>query len=161
MSALAYPTWAQVETGVSRLCLDIQRLSVKTHHDFQPTLVVGLARGGLIPAVRVSHLLNLPFAALSYSSPKGMGDNVESGNTTSLVEVLSYWKHLECKNVIIVDDIVDSGHTMAFVAKMFAKNEWNVVTACLHLRETSVFTPTFAWQTITKDDPWIVYPWEL
>ena len=46
---------------VAKICRDI------TLSGWQPDYIVGLTRGGLIPAVMVSHYLNIPMYSLSVS----------------------------------------------------------------------------------------------
>lgn len=75
-----YLHWRDIEQGVQRLATNI------TASKIQFTAVTGLPRGGLIPAVMLSHTLGVPFVK----------DLVDSS-----VDV-----------VLVVDDICDSGVTM-------------------------------------------------
>jgi hypoxanthine phosphoribosyltransferase len=74
-----YLSWDDIETLVDNLC---KQISEKTR---TVTSVTGLQRGGLIPAVMVSHKLNLPY--------------VYSIHPTTLV----------------IDDICDTGETLNFI----------------------------------------------
>ena len=88
----------------------------------------GLSRGGLIPAVMLSHKLNIPM--------------------TEVPHTYGSWQ------VLIVDDIADSGHTL---------RHWDMngyQTAVLHYKpKTSKTIPTI-WSTQHETGEWIVYPWE-
>ncbi len=86
----------------------------------------GLSRGGLIPAVMLSHKLKIPM-------------------TTTPSE-------FNRSQVLIVDDIADSGHTL---------DSWSdYPTAVLHYKpHTSKVIPTI-WAIKHETDDWIVYPWE-
>jgi len=155
-SALSYPTWDQVDVGCMRIATNVA--------PFEPTLIVGLARGGLIPAVRVSHMVSgVKFASVSYSAPDGNGETTghTERNTTAIEEVLDYWEREPIKRVTIIDDIVDSGLTMCGVDDAFRSNGWEVQTACLYHRTNAVFQPDYSWQQIFPTDPWVHFPWEL
>ena len=86
----------------------------------------GLSRGGLIPAVMLSHKLDIPYINHPSSFPK--------------------------ENVLIVDDIADSGLTL---------DRWkNYQTAVLHYKpHTSKIVPDI-WATKHTGDEWVIYPWE-
>ena len=54
MNKLFY-TWDQIKTDVHVLCREI------TLDKFDPQVIVGLSRGGLIPGVMMSHYFKKPF----------------------------------------------------------------------------------------------------
>lgn len=89
--------------------------------------ITGVPRGGLIPAVLLSHACDIPFVS-----------------NTSL---------LRNESVLVVDDIVDSGHSM----KVF--KEVGYKTCCLHYKKLAVITPDIYAQ-IADEDTWLIYPWE-
>ena len=64
--------------------------------------IVGLTRGGLMPAQELSHLMNIPMVAVQYSSKKGEGDKTHENELPSI----------KGKSILLVDDICDSGHTL-------------------------------------------------
>lgn len=96
--------------------------------------IYGLPRGGLIPAVMLSHRMKIPMS---------------KGTITS--------------NTLIVDDICDSGVTFQNIFNRHQTEyafPFYVKTACLHYKpHTSVFEPRFYASEWSSDD-WIVYPWE-
>ena len=71
-----YLSWDDIDDLVNKLCTVIQR----TNPDIKS--ITGIKRGGLIPAVMVSHRLNIPY--------------VESINA----------------NTLVIDDICDTGETL-------------------------------------------------
>ncbi len=107
-------SWKDVDELVSKLCERIQE-------EFLPIdSVHGLKRGGLIPAVMVSHKLNLPYS-----------DTITS-------------------TTLVVDDICDSGITLkdgpgVYTAVLHQKPETSCFTpnvwAELHLGEEWVIYP--------------------
>jgi len=78
--------------------------------NWKPDYIVGLTRGGLLPAVMISHYLNIPMQSLDISlrdggecvSNLGMGEDAFKG-----------------KNILVVDDINDQGSTLNWIM-----NDW-------------------------------------
>ena len=98
----------------------------------RPQFVTGIPRGGLIPAVLVSHKFKIPYIGL------------EAAKT--LPGALK-------KEVLILDDISDSGNTLKQIERH------NFITATLAVRYNSLYIPTYIGTTI-RDDHWMVFPWE-
>ena len=75
---------------------------------WRPDYVVGLTRGGLLPAVMISHWLDVPMHALGVS----LRDNADIGSESNLWMAADAF---EGKNILIVDDINDSGATLNWI----------------------------------------------
>ncbi len=84
-----YVTWEEIEELVELLCLQIVKSG------YQITDIYGLQRGGLIPAVMLSHKLGIPMTINSIS-----------------------------KTTLIVDDICDSGETFKELFKIYPKSKF-------------------------------------
>jgi xanthine phosphoribosyltransferase len=84
-----------------------------------PDYIVGLTRGGLLPAVMISHYLNIPMKSLDISLRDG-GDCVSN---LGMAE-----DAFEGKNILIVDDINDQGSTINWIM-----NDWP--SGCFPLQE--------------------------
>jgi len=123
-----YIDWGELEVVTNRLCHLIKKSDYKFKNIF------GLQRGGLIPAVMVSHKLGIPMA-------KG-----DIGPDT-----------------LIIDDICDSGETLDKFVKKYQtlySFPFNLKTAVLHYKpHTSCFEPTL-YAEEWKYNNWLVYPWE-
>ena len=118
-----YLNWNDVDRAINRIVASINSSEIKIN------AVGGLPRGGLIPAVMLSHRLSIPFVS-------------QAQIQTTI------------GNILIVDDICDSGKTL----KKF-KFEENVYTATLHWKQSSEYQPNYFWE-IAYENEWIVYPWE-
>jgi len=97
-----------------------------------PKFVTGVPRGGLIPAVLISHKFGIPYIGLE--AAKTLPGDLK-------------------KKVLVVDDIADSGNTLAQIERH------NFKTATLARRYSSSFFPFIVGEDI-KDDHWLVFPWE-
>ena len=80
-------------------------ISMKMHRDnWKPDYIVGLTRGGLIPAVYLSHYLDVPMETLKVSFRDSTS---ESESNLWMAE-----DAFNGKNILIVDDINDTGATL-------------------------------------------------
>jgi len=121
---------------------------------FDPTLVVGIAFGGLVPAAYISSLLRRPFCTISaihYSDREQL-----SSVSVSLADL-----YVDDKDhVLVVDDVSDSGETLLTVKQKLLEREVlekNIRFATLHKKTMSQFEPDWF---VTVIDDWIKYPWE-
>lgn len=148
---IANPTWDQMDAGCQYIARQVRKMYWSGG---LPDVIIGLARGGLVPAVRVSHILDdLPMVSVAYSSKRGRGDNRNHNND---LPILNNREH-----ILIIDDIVDSGETMYEVEEFYRERRHTVVTAALYYKEGAAFKPDIHWQTTTEDSPWIIFPFEL
>lgn len=137
---------------IHQLCEDLAEKIEQSN--LQPQLIIGVVRGGAIPAVILSHLLGVPCEMLNYSSLEGKGDDK---NHSNLIPEHLYG-HAE---VLLVDDICDSGATLAELSELFLAKGNVVHTATLAYKDKddSLHTPDFIGATY-KHDFWLVFPWE-
>ncbi len=126
---------------------------------YKPDVVVGLVRGGLIPAVHVSHYYDVPLVAFKYSLRDHPGTDSFSKITNLIDQGL---------RILIVDDICDEGHTLHDIMEQLNKYDGpagtkEIRTAVLqHNLGATLFSPDYCGEEINKVEKpeWIVYPWE-
>ena len=136
--------------------------------EWKPEYIVGLTRGGLTPAVMLSHYLNIPMQTLNVSLRDENGGRVPEHNECMANDAFKYQK-----NILIVDDINDSGNTLNWIKadwnKQFGEDGlkiWhkNVRFAVLVDNLASNFAGRVDYwgSEINKsEDPqWLVFPWE-
>lgn len=144
---LTHPSWGQIDKACALLANKVLK------DDFEPSIIIGLARGGLIPAVIISHILEIKMFPISYSSKVGNGEY--KGYQNDLPQLG------QIKNVLIVDDIADTGNTLKEVVQFYKHHQHEVKSAVLYHKEGSVITPDYVWQTIPEDSDWIIFPFEI
>lgn len=125
---------------VKGLTQEVIRQLVMTN--FVPDLVVGLSRGGLVPANYVSQFFDCGFYALN--KEEEFPDLDEVGN------------------ILIVDDINDTGKTFTDVNNDLSLLGIQVRYAALLDNIGSDFTVDYFGREIdkVKEPSWVVFPWE-
>lgn len=122
-----------------------------------PEHIVGIGRGGLVPAVYLSHATGLPMLSVDYSSQE---KTLAASAVAELAE-----RTRAGQNVLVVDDINDSGRTIARLTALLGEAgafASRVRFATLIDNRASAARVGYAARTIdravTKD--WFVFPWE-
>lgn len=91
---------------VNKICQQI------LESNWKPDYIVGITRGGLTPAVMISHYLKVPMYALHVSLRENAGD---SESNLWMAEDAFGYNSDEKKNILIVDDINDTGATFNWI----------------------------------------------
>jgi xanthine phosphoribosyltransferase len=169
----------EVRHLVSKICRTI------SGSNWRPDYVVGITRGGLIPAVMISHWFDCPMETLNVSLRDNTGRGPESNlwmaedafgyHRADLPEPGSSNPELR-KNILIVDDINDSGATFNWIMEDWPSGclpndpAWsdiwgnNVKFAVLvdNLASKCERKMDFCGREINKaeDDVWVDFPWE-
>jgi hypoxanthine phosphoribosyltransferase len=136
--------------GITSLCSKI----VKKLKDKYPNIVdfeiIGLSRGGLIPAVIISNMLNVRKV---YS----IGLKSYTGEEKDHFELYQIPEVSKMDKILLIDDISDSGESFKNTKEMLVGK--TVVTASLTLKHKTAFKPDVYGKAV-KDDVWVVFPWE-
>ena len=146
---------------VSRICCAIQV------SPWKPDYIVGITRGGLLPAVMISQWFNIPMHSLDVS----LRDGRDCVSNLGMAE-----DAYEGKNILIVDDINDTGATLNWIMKDWPSGchpdaiRWpgiwnnNVKFAVVfdNLASKCNVAMDFCGEEINKaeDDIWIEFPYE-
>ena len=125
--------------------------------DWSPTLLVGVGRGGLVPAVYLSHRTGLPMVSIDHSA--GLPDFA-----TGLMPALAA-RTRSGERLLFVEDINDSGKTIAALRHALSNASANlaqvrfaVLIDNVRSREKVDYSARTIDRHVTKD--WFVFPWE-
>ena len=115
-------------------------------------LVVGIKRGGVVPALHLSHELEKPMEVITWQTR----DREEQEHNELIKEMIR-----EGKRVAFVDDINDSGRTLQEVTDAYGSDEGNdnIYTATLIEKVDSETKADFSSLQL-GNEKWIVFPWE-
>lgn len=142
------PSWGQIYTLLLKQATAIRRCG------FKPDVIVGVCRGGWLPARFLSDLLENPnVASVQVKSYVGIGEF----HQPALLQDVSV--AVAGKRVLVVDDVADSGGSLKFVKEhLLEQGAVEVKTATLYFKPQSAFTPDFyAKQTSC----WVIFPWDI
>ena len=125
--------------------------------DLNVDLVIGIGRGGLIPAVYAAYKLNVPLTHMGIKS-------YDKHQQTYHAEITQHpvINHLKHSKILIIDDVNDTGFTFKYVE--------NYLTTILGIPKTDLtFLSVYGKHKTTyksevceyvDDDCWIIFPWD-
>lgn len=156
----------------------VQDLCRQLHSDqWYPDYIVGLTKGGLVPATMIAHYINCRMETLKVS----LRDGGECESNLWMAEDAFGYKDGKSlpelrKNILIVDDINDSGATLNWIREDWPSGcmpkdpAWNSIWGD-NVRVASLYNNSasnsmtrvsyYAKQINKRErDEWIVFPWE-
>ena len=168
-----YYSWTDIE----RMCVSIVNQMYKDN--WRPDYIVGLTRGGNVPATIISNMTGIRCEALKVSlrdddseseSNCWMSEDAFGYNDGTIVSAGPLHK-----NILIVDDINDTGSTFNWI-----KQDWQASCLPDDSRWERVWDQNVRFATLTEnlasdfsqvrytcheinkaeEDVWLVYPWE-
>ncbi len=148
-------TWDRYHTLIERLALTIH----ESGYDFNQ--IICIARGGLRVGDVLSRIFELPLAILSTHSYSASGGTVRG--ELVIAEHMTMTAPRLGDRVLLVDDMVDSGHTLEVVHRTLPQRFpriQEIRTAVLWWKGCSVFKPDF-WVEHLPENPWIRQPFEI
>lgn len=121
-------TWQEFDKDVKKLA---DKITEDPNYIFDS--IYGIPRGGLIPAVKLSHIFETP-----------------------MIYDINQINH----RTLVVDEIVDTGETALKLTQRLKKKNIKVKIVCLHYRSRSDFVPYKFVRKLTNDN-FITYPWDI
>ena len=123
---------------------------------YEPDLVIGVARGGLVPARIVCDFLLKKDLACVKVEHWGIASTLGTAKIKYPLPI-----DVTGKKLLVVDDVADTGDTYAVLMEYLKeKNPLEVKTAVLQYKTSSTFVPDY-WGEKQEDWKWIIYPWGL
>ena len=155
--------WVDIERQCG--CI-VEQIESRCKSENQIDAIIGLSRGGLVPATIIAHLLNVREVLVhgyhSYDDDTNMRNPDNTHGVMYQDVVFDLMKSLSGKNILIVDDLCDEGITMYGLTqrlyKKFHKGVVNFMTCTLYCKTHSQYQPDFVGEYCGKD--WLVFPWE-
>jgi uncharacterized protein len=170
-----YYSWQDIENQAQEILRQLQRDA------WMPDYVVGLTRGGLVPANLISQYLEVPMECLKVSLRDS--EHGPESNLWMAEDAFGYTNYDPMcsgngrKRILIVDDINDSGATLNWIMEDWRSSclpddpRWideiwghNVRIAALVDNEASKSKLKISYSAIdlnkAEEDVWIVFPWE-
>jgi hypoxanthine phosphoribosyltransferase len=127
-------------------------LALKVARDYDPDVVIGIARAGVIPAAVVASILGVDFYSLQITRREGDEQVRERPEIFSEVP-----PEVRGRRVLIVDEITSSGDTMRLaLAAVRDKLPAEVRTATSFAR-TGGYKPDYTALTMDAE---VVFPWD-
>jgi hypoxanthine phosphoribosyltransferase len=121
---------------------------------FRPDVVVAIARGGLLLAGSIAYALDVKSCgAMNVEFYTGIDERLDE---PVLLPPLLDEPAIAGKRVLLVDDVSDSGRTLAMVLGMLERTGADVRTVCLYSKPATVLEPDYVWK---KTSEWIAFPW--
>jgi hypoxanthine phosphoribosyltransferase len=124
---------------------------------FTPDMIISIGRGGMIPARILSDKLGLHnvhlFGIKLYND---VGEQMENA------EIENFDICVKDKNILLVDDLVDSGKTMEIlVNEMTNRGAKKIAKAALLKKDIDNSYSVDYYSAYFEKDEWVVFPWEV
>ena len=148
-------SWEQYNTLVERLALQVYDSGWRFNQ------IICIARGGLRVGDVLSRIYEVPLAILSTHSYTAEGGTVRG--QLVIAEHMTMTAPRLGERVLLVDDMVDSGHTLEAVYKTLPARFSHITdirSAVLWFKGHSVFEPDYYVEHL-PENPWIHQPFEI
>lgn len=121
---------------------------------FAPDVVVAVARGGLPVGGAMSYALGTKaVGTLNVEFYTGVDERLAE---PQVLPPLLDTDALHGLRALVVDDVADTGETLALVQRLIAAHCEQARTAVLYAKSRSVVDPDDVWR---RTDRWITFPW--
>ncbi|MCX2683176.1 phosphoribosyltransferase family protein [Campylobacter sp. MIT 21-1685] len=140
--------------GYEEFQKDVVKLVHCIQKDFKPDVLVAVARGGM----SLGHCLALALnTRLLFSINSIHYEDTQKLNSIEIFNIPELGKY---KNILLIDDIVDSGESLDAIIKVLKGKfpHLHIKTATLFYKKTALLIPDFK---IKEAQEWIRFPWEI
>jgi hypoxanthine phosphoribosyltransferase len=143
-----FVTWERLEELTAGLSGAIRE------RQFEPDIIVGVSRGGLVPTRLLSDFLDVrDVIVLGVAFYEDLGKTASEPRITHPLT-----RDIRGKRVILSDDVSDTGGSLALArSHVLSFRPADLLVCTLHRKPWSTFHPDLF---VEETDKWIIYPWE-
>ena len=121
---------------------------------YRPTIVLGVARGGLLPAATIAYALDIKnLFAVNVEFYTGVDERLEF---PVMLPPLLNVVDIAGATVLVADDVADTGATLRLVMDFCAEHVADVRCAVLYEKPRSTVKCEYVWR---RTERWIDFPW--
>ncbi len=126
---------------------------------YEPEIVIGLARGGLVPARLIADYLNIK--DLYAVKTEHWGLTATPDGKARLAQGLQV--SIEDKKVLVVDDITDTGQSLKLAVDHIREHKPSKIKSATLLHIThSKYVPDYYSEEVPEDKwTWFIFPWNV
>ena len=141
-------TWGDLGTGAREIAGQIAA------DGWKPSLILGIARGGLLTAGALSYALGVKNAfTMNVEFYSGIDERLP---VPMLLPPVPGVVDLQDQRVLIADDVADTGQTLVLVKDFLAGKVREARVAVLYEKARSTVRCEYVWR---RTDRWIDFPW--
>jgi hypoxanthine phosphoribosyltransferase len=124
--------------------------------DYEPDIILAIARGGLLVAGALGYALSVKnLYTMNVEYYTGVDQRLD---VPMILPPIPDPGFLANAQVLIADDVADTGHTLAAVKEFCTGKVAEVRCAVLYEKPRSVVKCEYVWKTT---DRWIEFPWSV
>ncbi len=151
MNAVLTSSWTAHIEGINSLGGEI------LSSGWQPTAILGVSRGGLIPAAMLSYMLDVRLIqAVRVEHYDDQNKRLASGARFVDGPQPFATLNITTERLLIVDDIIDTGETLKLVRRAVQDHADQIKVAALYVRSNQKHAADWFWKV---EDDWVVFPW--
>jgi len=139
-------TWYSICSRCEKIVKELK----EKYTDIMDYEIVGISRGGLVPAVIISNLLGIRKV---YS----LGLKTYKDQEKENAEIYQIPYLANNNKILLIDDISDTGESFEIVKKLYSHKE--LITVSVYMKEKTKFVPDIVGENI-DNNIWVVFPWE-
>jgi uncharacterized protein len=141
-------TWDDLGTGA-------RALAEAAYADgYVPDVILAVSRGGLLPAGALAYALGVKNTfTMNVEFYTGVDQRLEA---PIVLPPVPDPVDLRASRVLVVDDVADTGATLALVKRFCEREVADVRCAVLYEKPQSTVSSEYVWR---RTDRWITFPW--
>lgn len=148
--------WHEIDNLHRKLCLDI------LNSKYQPDIIIGILRSGMIPAVHLAYLLNVnEVGSIFVRSTRD--ESIDSPKLEiPIVKFDTVTNNVKEKKVLLVDSVIGTGNSFYWAIKELEKYSPFEIRTCVINDNPSLAKEKKPKMDYFAEfvDNWLYYPWE-